>query len=276
MGVRRVLNFCGSLFDFKNIDSILMGEINKGKLAGGVLRYFFGVFFTVFTGFALATLAIVYLMVAYNAMSGTSLVVTATPSITSGFLESSLVYFGLITFPFLFFGSFLHQGIVYLVMRLMGGRGAFAIQYSITSYLTFALGFGALGFIPVFVISLFLPCFNLFFLLTYLTATAYLALFVQAKMLANVHRVQYMSALVICLLISIGSLAAYGLLELALIKAGIGPDFQASFSLPGINTSSLGVNMGGLPQLGSMPNISSNTTVISGLVNTTNLTNTTG
>jgi|GEM_PF-5649819 len=275
MGMNRVLRFTAGLFDFKNLDAILRDEVPKGRLMSGVYRYFVGIFFALFTSFSLTTLAIVYFMVAYDAMAGTSLVVTAKPAITSGFLISSLIYFGLITLPFLFFGTFLHQGIVYLLMRLLGGRGTFGQQYSITSYITFALGVGSLAFIPIVIISLFLPCFNLFFLLTYLAGLAYLALFVQARMMVNTHRVPFITALLVSLLISVGSIAAYALLELALIKAGVGPDFTATFTIAGINSSSLGLNVTGLPQI-PFPNISPNMTVLGGLINSTNITNTTG
>jgi len=276
MGIRRILKFSASLFDFKNLDAILRDEAQKGRLPSGVTRYFIGILLALFTSFALTTLAIVYLIATYNATVDTSLVATPRPAITTGFLISSVIYFGLVTFPFLFFGTFLHQGVVYLLMRLLGGRGSFAQQYSITSYITFALGFGSLGFIPIAVLGLLLPCFNLFFLLIYLAALAYLALFVQTRMMVQVHKVPFMSALLVSVLITAGSFAAYALLELALMKAGLAPDFTATYSLVGINSSSLGVNMTGLPQLGPIPNISSNMTVISGLVNSTNLTNTTG
>ena len=265
MGARRVLGVAAGLFDFKNLDNLVRGELPQARLGSGVLKYAIGIFLFLLTSFLLTTISIVYLMLTYEAMAGTSLVVTAKPAITSGFIISSLIYFGLALFPFLFLGSFLHQGVVYLMMRVLGGRGSFATQYYLNSYITLALGAGSLGFVPVFIISIFLPCFNLFFLLVYFIAMVYLAIYVQARMLMASHRANFAPSLVVAIIISIGSLAAYAVFQLLLIKAGIGPDFTATFNIAGINTSTIGVNVTGLPNMSGLPNISTNNTIISGL-----------
>jgi hypothetical protein len=269
MGLRRILRLMLSFFDFKSLDSTLRAELPCATLFGGMYRYFFGILLTLLSSFALTTISILYLMVVYDSLSGTNLVASTRPAITGGFLMSSLIYFGLITFPFLFLGAFVHQGVLYVIMRVLGGKGPLNAQYYMTSYITLALGVASLGFIPVAIISIFLPCFNLFFMLVYIAMAAYLALYVQAKMLVAVHRIPFASAFAAVLLVSIGSLLAYGALQFLVMQFGLGPDFTATFSIAGINESI--INVSSMPNITGLPNASlPNMSVITGITNTTN------
>ncbi len=239
-----------SLFDFINVDAYLRNELPKAGLLAGVRNFLLGIFLFLLSSFALATLSVVYLMLIYDATSAASLVVSAKPAITTGFLASSLLYFGVITLPFLFLGTFLHQAVVFLMMKVLArGKGTYMQQYFMSSYVTLALGIASLGMPLALAAGVFLPFVLLFFALTYLAAAAYLALFVQAKILMAVHKIGFNPALAVSLLVSLGSLVAYVVLQLIVAKYGLGPDFTATFGIAGMNTSMLNVNITGLPNI---------------------------
>ena len=276
MGVKRVLGFIASLFDFMGADASLRNELPKANLRAGIRNFLIGIFLFLLSSFALAALSVVYLMLVYDATSAASLVVTAKPAITPGFIASSLLYFGVIMLPFLFVGSFLHQGIVYLLMRALGGRGSYQQQYFMSSYVTLALGLASLGMPVALAIGIVLPCALLFFALTYIVGAAYLALFVQAKILVAVHKVSFGPALAVALLAALGSLAAYGLLQLAVASYGLGPDFTATFGMAGMNASVLNMSVTGLPNLSGIQGLPGMNASQAGAAANTSPINTTG
>jgi len=221
---RQAYGFVMELFNFTDLDSVIHGEMSKSSMRGGIMTLTF--------------ISVVYLGYVYDTLPASSLIHSIRPSLTSGLLMSSAIYFGLITLPFLFLWTVIHQSTVFLLSRLFKGSGSFSTQYFMTSFITLAVGTGLLGFIPVFILSVFLPCFNLFYVLLYLVAAIYLALYVQARMLVAVHRISFPAALFIALLTFVAFVIAFGLLQFVLFKFGLGPDFAASFgeiNPPGVN-----------------------------------------
>jgi hypothetical protein len=259
MDLKQTWRFIGDLFDMGDIDQNISAEIQRGNMKAGITRYLIGILLTLFTSFILATLAIAYMQFTYDSTSNIYPVQGPKPEITSGFIISSLIYFGLVMFPFLFLATFLHQGFIYAVMRILGGRGSFKNQYSITSHLTLTIGLASLFFIPAFALSFFLPCFNLFWILAFVVTVLYLALIVQTKMLMAIHHSKFLTAMFVVLIASIGSVVFYALVQLLVMKFGIGPDFAASFALPNI------------PALDSLPQMSGSS--VTNLANATNITN---
>jgi hypothetical protein len=256
MGIRRVLGYIVSLFDYNEVDNNIRAELRTATLKKGAIFYFGGIFLFLLTSFLLTTLSIAYLMMVYDATSAGALVVSAKPAITEGFVISSLIYYGLITLPYLFLGSFLHQGIMFFLMRVIArGRGTYAQQYAMSSYITLALGLGMLFMVPVAIVSLILPCFMLFFLLVYLLAAVYLALFVQAKVLTAVHKVSFPSAFAVALVVSLGSVVAYILLQLIVGKFGLFPDFTATYAIANMGNMSV-PDLSGI----SLPSVPANAT----------------
>ena len=259
MDLKQTLRFIGDLFDMSDIDRNMSNEIQRGSMKAGISRYLLGILLTLFTSFILATLAIVYMQFTYDSTSNIYPVQGPKPEITSGFIVSSLIYFGLVMFPFLLLATILHQGFIYAAMRILGGRGSFKNQYSITSYLTLTLGLGSLFFIPAFVLSFFLPCFNLFWILVYIVAVLYLALIVQTRMLMVLHHSKFLTAMFVVIVASIGSVIFYALVQLLVMKFGLGPDFAASFTWPN------------MPNLDNLPQMSG--TNVTGITNITNISN---
>ncbi len=269
MGVKRVFRALASLFDFMSVDATLRDELPRAKLPTGVRNFLVGILIFLVSSFALAALSVVYLMLVYDATSAASLVITTKPTITTGFLVSSLVYFGLITLPFLFLGSFIQQGVMFLLMKAVRGKGTYAQQYFMSSYIALALGISSLMIPVALVVGIFLPCVLLFFGLVYLVMVVYLGIFVQAKILMDVHKTKFIPSLVIALLVFLATLVAYILLQVAVTKYGLGPNFTATFGMSGMNTTLLSMNATGLPNLGNIPGLSTNSTAILNATNST-------
>ena len=235
----KAYEFVLELFNFSELDGTLHRDMQKASLKGGILNSLSGIIIAVLSLLALTFISVVYLGYVYDTLPVSSLISAVRPSLTSGLLLSSTIYFGLITLPFLFIWIFIHQGMMFLLSRLFKGTGSFSTQYFLTSFITLAIGSGSLGFVPVLILSVFLPCFNLFFFLLFLVASIYLVFYVQSKMLVAVHRISFPAAFIIVLISFLAFMAVYALLQFVLFTFGVGPDFTASFG----STSSPSVNL---------------------------------
>jgi len=269
MSVKRVWGVLTSLFDFMTVDATLKSELSRANLVAGVRNFLVGILIFLVSSFALAALSVVYLMLVYDATSAASLVISAKPAITTGFIVSSLVYFGLITLPFLFIGSFIQQGVMLFLMRLVRGKGTYAQQYFMSSYIALALGVSSLMIPVALVAGIFLPCVLLFFGLVYLVMVIYLGVFVQAKILMAVHNAKFVPSLAISLLVFLCTLLAYLLLQLVVTNYGLGPNFTATFGMSGMNTTLLSMNATGLPNLGAIHIGANSSTAVINATNST-------
>jgi hypothetical protein len=261
MGLKHAWRFMIRLFDFQNLDSTIRDEIPKGRGRYGIPNYGAGIMMFLFTLFMLTTLALVYFGFLYDALSDSYFVVTTKPELTYGFVISSIIYFGLIMFPYFFVGSLIYQGLLFGLVKIMGGKGKLNKQYYVTSYIALALGLGSLGFIIVSILGVFLPCLNVFFFLIYLAAAIYLVFFAQTKMLMILHHSKALPIIVAIFITSIGSVLAFIGIQLLVGHFGLFPDFTATFSIEGIRGDIMDI---GIPVVGE------------GEINATNITNTTG
>jgi len=226
-----------SLFDFTNLEKNIKEEIPKGRGRYGLPSYGAGILLFLFSLFMLSTLSIVFYGFLYDTLSDSYFVVTSKPAITYGFFVSSVIYFGLLMFPYLFVGSLIYQGLVYVLLRMMGSKGSFKKQYFITSYVALALGVGSLGFIISSILGIFLPCLNLFFFLVFLGAGLYLVFYVQGKMLMEIHKTSLAIAIVAIMVVTIGSTIAFIGINLLIEYFNLMPDFTATFTIGAVNQS---------------------------------------
>jgi hypothetical protein len=264
MGLIHAWDFTKSLFDLNNLEKNIKEEIPKGRGRYGLPSYGAGILLFLFSLFILSTLSIVFYGFLYDTLSDSYFVVTSKPEITYGFFITSVIYFGLLMFPYLFIGSLIYQGCIFALLKLMGSKGSFKKQYFVTSYIALALGVGSLGFIVSSILGVFLPCLNLFFLLIFLGAGLYLVFYVQGKMLVEIHKTSLMIVMISILIVSIGSLIAFIGVNLLVEYFDLMPDFTATFTIEGINQSI------------SIPAIDDNGNATLNITNTTNTTNTSG
>lgn len=238
MGLKHAWKLMLDLFDFKNLEQTIREEVPKGRGRYGIPNFGAGILLFLFSLFMLSVLAILYSGFMYDALSESYFVVTQKPELTYGFFISSAIYFGLLLFPYLFFGSFIYQALIYAIVRMMGGKGDFKKQYFITSYVALTLGVGTIGFIIASILGFFLPCLNLFFLLVYFVASIYLVFFAQARMLMILHRSSYIICATAILITSIGSVLAFIGVNYLIGHFGLLPDFTATFTIEGIENMS--------------------------------------
>jgi hypothetical protein len=237
MGLKHAWKFMISLFNYEKLDANIREEIPKGRGRYGLPSYGAGILLFLFSLFILSTLSIVFYGFLYDTLSDSYFVVPSKPEITYGVFISSLIYLGVLMFPYLSIGSLIYQGFIYALLKLMGSKGSFRKQYFITSYIALALGFGSLGFIVSSILGVFLPCLNIFFFLIFLGAGLYLVLYVQGKMLVEIHKTSLMIAIITILIVSIGSLIAFIGVNLLIEHFDLMPDFTATFTIEGINQS---------------------------------------
>ena len=249
MSLKHAWEFIINLFDFRNLDNILREEIPKGKGRYGVPNFGAGILLFLFSLFILSLISIVLAIFAHGSLPPGFASVTPRPELTYGFFASSLIYFGAVMFPYLMIGSFIYQGFAFLLLRILGSKGDFRKQYFITSFIALALGIGSLGSIITMPFLFFLPCISLFFFLVYFAAAVYLVFFVQTKMICEIHRAKPIVALIVVLIASIGSLAAFVVVQLIVEHYGLFPDFTATFGFPQLNQTITDLNV-------SMPQVS--------------------
>ena len=248
MSLKHAWNFMISLFDFKCLECNIRDELPKGKGRFGVPNYGAGILLALFSMFVLTLLAIVLAMLAHDSFPPGYASVSLRPELTYGFFVSSIIYFGIIMFPYLMLGSFIYQGFAYGLLRILGGKGDFRKQYFITSYIALALGIGSLGSLFTMPFVFFLPCVTVFFFLTFFVTAIYLVFFVQTKMLVEVHRVKPLAALAVVFITTIASLAMFAIVQFLVGHFGLSPDFTSTFGFPQLNGSLSDINVT-LPQM---------------------------
>jgi len=265
-----------SLFDFKCLECNIRDELPKGKGRYGVPNYGAGILLMLFSMFVLTVLSIILAMLAHDSFPPGYASVSLRPELTYGFFVSSIIYFGVIMFPYLMLGSFIYQGFAYGLLRILGGKGDFRKQYFITSYIALALGIGSLGSLIAMPFVFFLPCVTVFFFLTFLVAAIYLIFFVQTKMLVEVHRAKPLAAFAVVFIATVASLVMFALVQFLVGHFGLSPDFTATFGFPQLNMSITDINVS-LPQIsgtggadGAQAGVN-----VTDMINTTNITNAT-
>jgi hypothetical protein len=227
---KRAYDFVLELFNFTDLDSIIHRDIPLSSMKGGIMNTVSGILIAVLTLLAFALLSVVYLGMVFDSLPVSSTVAGVRPSLSPSLMIGSVVFFGILTPIALFLWIFAHQLIIFALTRLFRGSGSFSAQYFVTSFITLALGTMSLGFIPMFILSVFLPCFNLFFVLFFIAVAVYLMIYVQAKMLVAVHKISFASAFGITMISTIGFVIIYALLQFILLKIGFGPDFATELS----------------------------------------------
>ena len=243
MGLKNAWKFMTSLFNYEKLDSVIRDEIPHGRGRYGLPSYAAGIMLALFTLFMLTVITILTYEFFFDKLSESYFSVTTKPNLSYGFFISSLIYFGLILLPYLSIGSLLYQSVVYALIRLFGGKGGYKKQYFITSYVTLALGVLALGFIPSFMIGVFLPCFFIFYPLIFIITSIYLIFYVQAKMIMILHKTKLAPTIVAILIATILSVLAFIVINLIVNHYGLFPDFRATFSMTEISENIFKLNM---------------------------------
>jgi hypothetical protein len=243
MGLKNAWMFMISLFNFERLESNIRDEIPRGRGRYGIPSYAAGIMLALFTLFMLTVITILTYEFFFDELSESYFSVTQKPELTYGFFISSFIYFGLILFPYLSIGSLLYQSVIFAIIRLLGGRGSYKKQYFITSYVTLALGVLSLGFIPSFLIGVFLPCLFIFYPLIFIITGMYLVFYVQTKMIMILHKSQFAPSLVAIIIATILSVLAFIVVNLIIDHFGLFPDFRATFSMSEIGENIFNINM---------------------------------
>lgn len=140
--------------------------------------------------------------------------------------------FMLFTLPFAFLLSLAQEGIAYYGLRLTGGKGGFAEQYYLSSFvaLSMAMSSGIMVLGPV-------PCVGMLAFAAYLLMTLYFIFIVRSKAYARLHGVAHLHAALVVLL-SCVFVVIVGSAVNAAVTGALGLPQAAMYNLSSMTNSS--------------------------------------
>jgi hypothetical protein len=118
--------------------------------------------------------------------------VEAPPPMAFGDIAPYAIFQLLFNVPFFILFAFIYEGIVFALMKITGGEGAFAQQFYLSSLVTLAWGIASgLSLLLVF------PCIDMLAALALTVLTLYFLLIVNVKAYGMVHRISFLHGLVV-------------------------------------------------------------------------------
>ncbi len=188
-----------SLFDYRKADETLRQRIPEADLRAAVLVFVAVTVIGAVLSLVIYAEALYFDAFTYKALSEAIGEPAPEPDFS---LLGPFAVFLLLTAPLTFLVSFCQDGIVYYALRLTGGKGTFAQQYYLSSFVALATAMSSsiMVFGPV-------PCLGAAAVLAYLVVGLYFMFVVRCRAYATVHDLSYLHVLTIVFLSCIAAVA---------------------------------------------------------------------
>ena len=210
------LNILKRLFNPQEIGKLVEEEKKRATLRDGVLIFALGVMLGSIFSFIMNILYVFALDSMIESLATNYIIANKPIILTHNYLVNAVISFLLVGIPALFIGTFIAQKAVYKLLKALGGKAEFFVQYYLTSNVTLLQ-----SLLTPLLFLVFLPCINVIVLLVFIAVGMYLTLYVQGKMYVDIHNVSWPAAIgatllavIMCSVIYIGAMMVLDMIGL--------------------------------------------------------------